>query len=161
VDCSGTNGLVAGANGITINLNGFTITGNGASSGVLVNGHAGVVIENGTVDNFGDDIQIAATSTGAHVTNMRLSNAASYGISITASDIAVISGNYVLDDAVGTASGRPARSRSSRSREPRRVQHAVRDRRYAGGSVDGGGNVVQENGTAAQCQDIVCDEVAN
>jgi hypothetical protein len=31
----------------------------------------------------------------------------------------------------------------------------------AGDAIDGGGNVVQDNGTAAQCANIICHEVSN
>jgi hypothetical protein len=31
----------------------------------------------------------------------------------------------------------------------------------AGGAIDGGGNLVQDNGNAAQCANIICHEVIN
>lgn len=53
--CSGP-GLIAGADNITINLNGHRITGSGVadgiSPGVLVEGHQGVTVTNGSISNF-------------------------------------------------------------------------------------------------------------
>ena len=55
------DGLVIGADGITVDLNGHTVTGLGAAetAGVRNRGHDHVVIENGTVQDFGRGVLLA------------------------------------------------------------------------------------------------------
>lgn len=98
MDCSagGTNGLNVGANSITINLNGHTIRGNGGNIGISANGHTGVVIENGTIDDFGTGVLILGAASNSRVSGMRLVNNQSIGID-DESDGTILTGNVALN----------------------------------------------------------------
>ena len=63
-NCAG-NGLLAGANGITIDLNRHTIDGSGAGDGVTTNGHTGVNVTNGFVQEFNSGVHVDVGSANA------------------------------------------------------------------------------------------------
>ena len=70
VDCSG-QGLVIGASGITIDLAGHTIDGTGANAGIYnPDGHDGVTIRGGTIQEFGQGIDLLE-SRGSHIDRLR------------------------------------------------------------------------------------------
>ena len=68
-NCAG-NGLLAGANGITIDLNRHTIDGSGAGDGVTTNGHTGVNVTNGFVQEFSNAVHVDGGSANAKVSQV-------------------------------------------------------------------------------------------
>jgi hypothetical protein len=230
LSCSSGNGLVVGANAVTINLNGHKIAGNGLGGtyGVYDNGHSGLVVENGVVDNFDVGVYAVVTS-GVHIVNMRIENNTD-GVFFDTVAAYVISGNYLisntnglgisggggqvtgnwaekntsdgfdiedsttpvtvstnnaLDNATGfvftigpglltnnvansnsgdgfvvgsPGSGVKAVVTLRKNRAAFNAQLGINS--TAGGSVDGGGNVVQANGTATQCANVACHAVS-
>ncbi len=68
--------LKIGASNITLDLNGHTISGdlsNGHIEGILVENYDGIIIKNGTVENFGIEI-VMSKSNNTIIENMRVQN---------------------------------------------------------------------------------------
>jgi hypothetical protein len=64
MNCPGVDALIVGASGITINLNGFEITNHGTpftQTGILVAGHHGITVKEGTVSNFAMGVDFEQT----------------------------------------------------------------------------------------------------
>jgi parallel beta-helix repeat protein len=78
--------VIVGANGVKIDLNGHTISGNLTNDGILNNGHAGVVIKDGTISHFLEGVVLDTGSNNNTVTNVRVSVNAGDGIFVTASN---------------------------------------------------------------------------
>jgi hypothetical protein len=230
MSCPVSDGLEVGANGIVVNLNGHTISGGGSSTGVLDDGNTGVVIENGTVANFGEGVVLVSGASGT-VQNVRAENNPGVDIEAFGNNIS-ISGDYAFDSAFGikvgegsgdketgnwaagnastgivveaasgvsfagykatnngnfgiaatgssglvsgnvadgnsnsgivldnVGSGVKSGLTASNNRAAFNGQYGITS--TPGGSNDGGGNVVQDNGNAAQCANIICHEVIN
>jgi parallel beta-helix repeat protein len=63
-------GLIIGADGVTLDLNGHTIDGQSVNNGVDTNGHANVIVENGTITEFSDGIYVAPGSAKNTIVNI-------------------------------------------------------------------------------------------
>jgi hypothetical protein len=88
----GSDGVTIDADHVTLNLNGRRILGTGTGIGVF-SGHNDVVVENGAISRFGDDVELIGDS--SRVTNMRLSAAGGIGAFVTGTSD-VLSGNRVF-----------------------------------------------------------------
>jgi hypothetical protein len=232
LSCPGSHGLVADANGIVVNLNGHTLTGDGSHDGVLVDGHTGVTIENGIVDDFSNGVAVQGHSDGSKVVNLRVFGNGTgvfvgstdkalvtkvtavlnsvgliifsgTGVQVTANTVVessthgielqdeaglVASGNkslnntdngfHVIGATTGSLTGNVADGNGANgffvnpavaglgsglvvSKNRAAFNGTFGIAAAAPGAIDGGGNVVQDNGTAAQCQDVACDEVSS
>jgi parallel beta-helix repeat protein len=81
MSCPVSSGILVGKSGITINLNGHTITGpsTGTYYGVYDSGYARVTIENGTVQNFYDGVDVEYSSQ-SKIVNIKAHGAQAAGI---------------------------------------------------------------------------------
>jgi parallel beta-helix repeat protein len=122
---------------------GDKVTGNWAAgdgnTGIFVEGASGVSVAGNKATNNG--VGIAATGSSGLVSgNVAESN----------------SSGIVLDN---VGSGVKSQLTASNNRAAFNGQLGIDS--TPGGSTDGGGNVVQDNGNAAQCANIICHEVIN
>jgi parallel beta-helix repeat protein len=71
-DCPG-DGLIAGADNITIDLGGHVIDGSSTGDGIRVAGHQGVVVQNGTIQDFSVGVRLES-SAGNELSGLQLTN---------------------------------------------------------------------------------------
>jgi hypothetical protein len=101
---------------------------------------------------------------GLTATNNKVLSGASYGLT-TLGDAGTLSGNVANGNAVdgidlsNPGTGVKPALTASNNRAAFNTGYGFDS--TPGGAVDGGGNVVQANGNAAQCANIVCHEVDN
>jgi parallel beta-helix repeat protein len=81
LNCLG-DGLVVAADGITIDLNGHTLDGTGKGVGIRSDGHDGVTIKNGTVNEFEQGVQLNAGSVGNVVDGLTVSHNKLVGVQL-------------------------------------------------------------------------------
>jgi hypothetical protein len=98
-------GVVIGADHVTLNLNGHRLLGNGSGLGVS-SAHSGVVVENGSVNQFNTGVTLSGDS--SRVMNLRVGGNAGTGINVSGKND-VVSGNRVfgngLDGIHGSGAG--------------------------------------------------------
>ncbi len=92
--CSG-DGLVVGANNVSINMAGHTLTGSAGGYGINAFGRLGFTVTNGNIRGF--SFGLIVSEPNATVTRMRVSAAGVYGIYVSRSERALVSGNVVFD----------------------------------------------------------------
>jgi parallel beta-helix repeat protein len=106
IDCShtpGVNALTIDAAGVTVNLNGHRILGPGASGGSsgIISGYSGLTVENGSISNFTQDVQVAGGS-GLVLRYLAItSSTGGYGVHAIGLSDASIHNLYVGDLGVG------------------------------------------------------------
>lgn len=103
LNCPGTDGFIVGADGITINLGGHILSGDstGGTRGIFDNGHKNVVIENGWVTAFQNDVQLVLGADGSKVEGLNLSSS-SNPLVVSGSNNVLVTGN---EAAFGTGPG--------------------------------------------------------
>jgi parallel beta-helix repeat protein len=124
---------------------GVKVTGNwaagNAGTGIAVEGATGVSVLGNKATNNGTGIDMVSIGSGLLSGNVADGNS-SNGIFLSSS-----------------AGGVKSPLTASNNRAAFNGQFGITS--TAGGSTDGGGNVVQDNGNAAQCANIICHEVIN
>jgi len=80
LDCP-ADGLVVAADGVVVDLAGHTLTGANASTGIAIGAHAGVLVKNGTIQNF--QTAISNGGAGTSISRIRLQSSI-FGIDSTA-----------------------------------------------------------------------------
>jgi hypothetical protein len=98
VDCTnmkGVNALTIGAPGVTVNLNGYQILGpvTGSNASGIIGGSGDLTIENGTISNFVQDVQVGGSS-GLVLQNLAITNSA-IGVHVGATSNASIHNLFV------------------------------------------------------------------
>jgi parallel beta-helix repeat protein len=88
-------GITIGAPNIRLNLNGHTIRGLGGPAGIVNDGHAGVTIENGTIQSFEQGIRLSSV-VGNRVSKVTVSSWFFIGILLGDSDNNRIEQNMVM-----------------------------------------------------------------
>jgi Periplasmic copper-binding protein (NosD) len=107
MNCPASSGILVGKSGITINLNTHTITGPGGMTsyyGVFDSGFGHVTIENGTVQNFYDDVHVDSSS-GTTILKIKAHGANNAGISYTTSQDGVVDQTGASHNAIGISLG--------------------------------------------------------
>jgi parallel beta-helix repeat protein len=132
-----------------------------SGTGILVESNGAKVTGNWVEENTSFGIFVLG-ATGVSVLNNKATNNSSQGIAV-ADSTGLVSGNIadgngndgilVNNPGLGVTSGLIA----SNNRAAFNGNYGIRS--TAGGSTDGGGNVVQDN--TAECLDIICHEVSN
>lgn len=106
IDCShapGVNALTIDAAGVTVNLNGHRILGPGSSGGSsgIISGYSDLTVENGSISNFTQDVQVAGGS-GLVLRNLAItSSTGGYGVHAIGLSHASIHNLYVGDLGIG------------------------------------------------------------
>jgi parallel beta-helix repeat protein len=136
----------------------------GSGTGILVaDGSGAKVIGNWAESSASDGIDVE-DATGVSVTGNKATNNIGSGI-VLFNSTGLVSGNVadgnsnsgIVLNSVG--SGVKSALTASNNRADFNQGDGILS--SEGGSNDGGGNVVQDNGTAVQCKNIICHEVSN
>jgi parallel beta-helix repeat protein len=94
--------LVIGADDITINLNGHRIDGTGLGTAIDLNGHEGVTILNGTIQQFDKGVDLSGSNDN-NLRTLRLYGQESAGIFVSSSDATRMVGNTASKNFMGIA----------------------------------------------------------
>jgi parallel beta-helix repeat protein len=142
---SGDYALASGIGIVVADGSGDTVTGNwaagNANTGISVNAATGVSLTGNKATNNGTGIDMVNIVSGLLSGN-------------------VADGNFNSGIFLGSpGSGVKSQLTASNNRAAFNGQYGIDS--SPGGSTDGGGNVVQDNGNAAQCANIICHEVIN
>jgi len=97
-----TDALVVGADDITINLNGHKIDGTGLGTAIDLNGHEGVTIQNGTIQDFDKGVDLSGSNDN-NLRTLRLYRQETAGIFVSSSDATRIVGNTASNNFMGIA----------------------------------------------------------
>jgi parallel beta-helix repeat protein len=150
--------------GIDARGNGIVISGDYAFDsdvGILVEGSGDTVTGNWAEENISVGINVDHVSgvslTGNKATNNGVGIAATGSSGLVSGNVAESNTSGIVLNSVG--SGVKSQLTASNNRAAFNGQLGIDS--APGGSTDGGGNLVQDNGNAGQCANIICHEVIN